>query len=491
MNGIVAVVIRPASWALVLLAMGSFVARPAMAEVASAGRLVVASAARPSTLDASRILADAALPTPANGGGMRGRQGLKLSLSTELALAPKARVGAALGAAGGRDPYAVAVGDFDGDGKPDLAVTNHAGSTVSILLNNTERDAAGASYRLAATQAVGSLPHALVAGDFNGDGKPDLATANIGDSSVSILLADGARDREVHFSVLSLAIEGLGPIAIAAGDFNGDGKLDLATANYFGGTVSILLNDTVRGSMVARFSAATSLMAGMDSGPYALAVGDFNGDGKPDLATANSYDNSVAILINDTLRGSREPRFIRAASPAVGQGPIAIAVGDFNGDRKPDLVTANHYDDSLSILLNETAPGAGEASFGVAANTIVGINSGLTAVAVVDFNGDGKPDLVTANDGSDSLSILGNDTTPGAAAARFSIVASPVVSGNLFALAIGDFNRDGKPDLAVTSGGSSDSRTVSTLTNDTPARLQRPPLHRGRWQYGLGATAEQ
>ena len=440
MNGIGTVAIRPASWALVLSAMGLLAAPPAMAEA-----------------------------TPV------AQKPLTLSLSTELALAPKARVGAALGAAGGRDPYAIAVGDFDGDGKPDLAVTNHAGSTVSILLNDSEAQAAEGRYRLVASFAVGSLPHAVVGGDFNGDGRPDLATANIGDSSVSILLADSATSGEVHFNVLNLPIEGLGPIAIAATDFNGDGKLDLATANYYGGTVSILLNDTVRGSMAARFSVVTSLMAGMDSGPYALAIGDFNGDGKPDLATANSYDNSVAILINDTLRGSREPRFIRAASPAVGQGPIAIAVGDFNGDHQPDLVTANHYDDSLSILLNETAPGAAGASFGIAANTIVGLNSGLTAVAVVDFNGDGKPDLVTANDGSDSLSILGNDTAQGAAAVRFSVVASPVVSGNLYALAIGDFNRDGKPDLAVTSGGNSDGSTVSTLSNDTPARLLLQP----------------
>ena len=477
MNGIGAVVIRQAPRALLLSAIGFLLARPAMAEGEPAEGLVIANAARSLKLNASPILADRKLPTPpipAIDGALLDRLGLKLSLSTELLLAPRARFTAAVGTAGGRDPSAVAVGDFDGDGLPDLAVTNHDEGSVSILLNSSLPGSEQVHYRLALSQAVGAQPHAVVAGDFNGDGLPDLATANVGDGSVSILIADGAARGDVHFSSLELPVDPLGPIAIAAADFNADGKLDLATANYLGSSVSILLNDTADGATVASFSVATQLLAGMD-GPYALAVGDFNGDGKPDLATANSYGNSVAILVNETLPGSSDLHFSLAASPAVGQCPIAIAVGDFNGDHKPDLVTANNYDDSLSILLNDTAPGAAGTSFGVAANTVVGINSGLTAVAVVDLNGDGKPDLVTANDGSDSLSILGNDTAQGAAAVRFSVVANPTVSGNLYALAIGDFNRDGKPDLAVTSGGSADGSTVSTLNNDTPARLLLPP----------------
>ena len=477
MNGIGAVVIRQAPRALVLSAIGFLVARPAMAEVEPAEEEVVASAARSLKLEASPILAAAKLPTPslpALDGALLDRLGLTLSLSTELLLAPRARVGAAVGTAGGRDPSAVAVGDFDGDGLPDLAVTNHDGNSVSILLNSSLPGAEQAHYHLALSQAVGAQPQSVVAGDFNGDGLLDLATANAGDVSVSILLADGASRGDLHFSAFELPVDPLGSIAIVAADFNGDGKLDLATANYLGSSVSILLNDTTDGATIASFSVAAKLLAGMD-GPYALAVGDFNGDGKPDLATANSYGNSVAVLVNETLPGSSDLHFDLAANPAVGQGPIAIAVGDFNGDHRPDLVTANHYDDSLSILLNDTAPGAAGARFGAAATTTIGINSGLTAVAVADFNGDGKPDLVTANDGSDSLSILGNDTAAGAATVRFSVVANPVISGNLYALAIGDFNRDGKPDLAVTSGGSSDGSTVSTLSNDTPARLLLQP----------------
>lgn len=473
MNGIGAIVIRQVPRALVLSAIGFLAARPALAEVAPAEGLDLASAARPLKLETSPILTDAKLPAPpALDGRLIERLGLTLSLSTELLLGPKARVAAAVGTAGGRDPSAVAVGDFDGDGQLDLAVTNHDGSSVSILLDSREPDAVAtdAHYRLAASQAVGAQPQAVVAGDFNGDGLLDLATANAGGGSVTILIADGTARGDVHFSALEVPVDPFGPIAIVAADFNGDGRLDLATANYLGNSVSILLNDTADGATVARFSVAAHLIVGMD-GPYALAVGDFNDDGQPDLATANSYGNSVAILVNETLPGSSELHFGLSASPAVGQGPIAIAVGDFNGDHKPDLVTANHYDDSLSILLNDTAADVAGASFRAAERLRVGINCGLTAVAAVDFNGDGKPDLVTTNDGSDSLSILGNDTSPGAAAVRFSVVASPAVSGNLYALAIGDFNRDGKPDLAVTSGGGPDDSTVSILSNDTPARL--------------------
>lgn len=460
-----------------------------MAQAAPGSDLVIATASRAALLDGGRMLADAKLPKPAAsafGDGLGGRQGLTLTLSTELVLAAKARVAAAVGTAGGRDPYAVAVGDFDGDGKPDLAVVNH-GSGVSILVNETERAAAGIRYRFAASQEMGAEPNGIVAGDFNRDGRLDLATANVGDGSISILLADGVSAGELHFSVLALPIDGVGPAAIAAGDFNGDGKLDLVTANYLGSTVSILLNETRRGMVSARFEPASRLSVAVGSGPYALVVGDFNGDGRPDLATANSYDNSVSVLINDTPRGDRVPRFVLATSPAVGQGPVAIAAGDFNGDGKLDLVTANHFDDSLSILVNDSADGAEGASFRTATALAVGSNSGLAAVAVIDIDGDGKPDLVTANDGSDSLSIFGNGSPPGAAEVRFTVVASEAVIGNLYALAVGDFNRDGRPDLAVTSGGRADDNTVSTLVNDTPASL--PQQQSGRL-YSWGAAAD-
>ncbi len=415
---------------------------------------------------------------------------LALSLSTAIAFGPRAALGAATGTAGGRDPYAVAVGDFDGDGRPDLAVTNHAGSTVSILLNETEPRAGSASYRLAASQAVGALPYAVVAGDFNGDGKVDLATANSGDDSVSVLL-NGTMpgDYGPSFAAVAVPTASFGTIAIVACDIDGDGRLDLATANYFSSSVSVLLNDTVTGASEARFSVAASLPIGDDSGPYALVAGDFNGDGKADLATANSYENTVSILLNGSKPGSDSGlRFAAASNVAVGQGPVALAIGDFNGDRRPDLASANNFDGTVSILINGTAPGAAATRFDLAANLTVGINSGLASVAVVDFNGDGKLDLVTANDGSDTLSVLSNSTAAGTGGTRFSVVATPNVSGNLYAVAVGDFNGDGRPDLAVTSGGRSDGSSISTLTNITPAAQQRPQLHRARWQYGLGTT---
>lgn len=489
MNRIGIVVIRPASRALVLSLPGLLGAGAAMAQTAPDGGLVIASAARASLLDGNPILAEAKLPKPAVsafGDGLGGSRSLTLTLSTELARAAKVRVAAAAGTAGGRDPYAIAVGDFDGDGKPDLAVVNH-GSGVSILVNETERAAAGIRYRFAMHQDIGAEPNGIVTGDFNRDGRLDLATANVGDGSLSILLADGVSAGVLHFSTLALPVDGVGPAAIAAGDFNGDGKLDLATANYLGSTVSILLNETRRGMVDARFDTASQPSVAVGSGPYALVVGDFNGDGRPDLATANSYDNSVSVLINTTPGGEHVPRFVLATSPAVGQGPIAIAAGDFNGDGKLDLVTANHFDDSLSILVNDSAEGAEGAHFRPATVLAVGSNSGLAAVAVIDLDGDGKPDLVAANDGSDSLSIFSNSSAPGAAGVRFDAAASEAVSGNLYALAAGDFNRDGKPDLVVTSGGRADDNTVSILANDTPARLPQPQSTR---LYSWGAAAD-
>ncbi|WP_273455337.1 FG-GAP-like repeat-containing protein [Nevskia ramosa] len=403
----------------------------------------------------------ATVPVPVLSGASTASKSFFLNLASATGIGATPSFAAAVAAGIGSDPRLVAAADFNGDGRPDLAVANAGSNTVSILLNTTAPGAASASFTLAASPAVGGNPQSLAVIDFNGDGKPDLAVANYNSNTVSILrnnTAPGAAS--ASFVLAASPAVGGGPQSVAVGDFNGDGKPDLATANNSGDTVSILRNNTAPGAASASFILAASPAVGDQ--PASVAVVDFNGDGKPDLAVANYNSNTVSILRNGTATGAASASFTLVGSPAVGINPQSVAVGDFNGDGKPDLVTANLGSDSISVLRNNTATGASNASFELSTRPAVGRSP--ASVAVGDFNGDGKPDLVVTNAGSTTVSILRNRTLPGATNASFSVAAGPAVGTGSFSVAVGDFNSDGRPDLAV-ANQTSDS--VSTLLNGT------------------------
>jgi hypothetical protein len=317
----------------------------------------------------------------------------------------------------GTQPRSLAVADFNRDGKLDLAVANSFSNTVSIRLGDGSGGFSGST-----DISVGATPRSVVAADFNGDGKLDFATANLS-NTVSVRLGDGAGG----FSGSTNVSVGSAPNSLAVGDFNGDGKLDLATANVASGTVSVRLGDGTGG-----FSGSTEVSVG--SGPVFVAVADFNRDGKPDLATANNGDNTVSIRLGDGSGG-----FSGSTSASVGSGPVFVAVADFDGDGKPDLATANNSN-TVSVLLGD---GAG----GLSGSTEVSVGATPNSVAAGDFNGDGKPDLLVANSVSSTVSVLRNDYTWTPPSSYSS--GSVTVGTTPYATAIGDFNRDGIPDLAT------------------------------------------
>jgi len=332
----------------------------------------------------------------------------------------------------GTKPESVAVGDFNGDGKLDLAAANVDSANISIFLGTGTGSFSGAT-----NFSVGTSPFSVAVGDFNRDGKLDLAAPNIDSNNVSILLGTGTGG----FSAATNFIAGSGPKSVAVGDFNGDDKLDLAVANNFPGSnnVSILL-----GSGTGSFSAPTNFAVPGDF-PQDVAAGDFNGDGKLDLVVPS---DNVSILLG-TGTGS-----FSAATTFVSCCPQSVAVGDFNGDGKLDLATPNGDPNDVSIFL-----GTGTGSFSAPTNFAAGTEP--LSVAVGDFNGDGKLDLATASRASNDVSILlGTGTGSFGVATNF---AAGIAREAARAVAVGDFNGDGKLDLAETDFI---SHNVSILLNN-------------------------
>jgi hypothetical protein len=210
----------------------------------------------------------------------------------------------------GRTPESVAVADFNGDAIADLAVADGGGNTVSMLLGNGD-----GTFQPARDFATGASPQSVAAGDFNGDGRPDLAVANnLDGGTVSVLLGNG----DGTFQDASPFAAGLFPAAMAVGDFNRDGVPDLAVANSGNpgnfSTVSVLL-----GNGDGTFQAPQDFAVG--NVPVSVAVGEFNGDGIQDLAVANGGGN-VSVLL-----GNGDGTFQAARNFDAGAGPVSVAVG--------------------------------------------------------------------------------------------------------------------------------------------------------------------
>jgi hypothetical protein len=357
-------------------------------------------------------------------------------------------------------PYSVVVADFNGDAKLDLAATNGLANTVSVLRNTTSGGASTPSFAPQQTFAVGVEPFSIAVGDIDGDGKPDLAVANNQSGTVSVLRNTTAAGATfLSFAPQQTFAVGVEPVSIAVGDIDGDGKLDLAVANSKSANVSVLRNTTAAGASAFSFAAQQTFAAGVL--PWSITVGDFNGDGKPDLAVANLYSNDVSVMRNTTATGASAFSFAAQQTFAVGNAPSSVAVGDFNDDGKPDLAVANleSSNNTVSVLRNTTAAGASAFSF--AAQQTFAVGEAPIAVAVADFDGDGKSDLAAANSFLTTASVLRNTTAAGASAFSFAAQQAFDVGGLPQSVAVGDFDGDGRPDLA--SGISSNQ--VSVLRN--------------------------
>ncbi|HEX5425285.1 MAG TPA: FG-GAP-like repeat-containing protein, partial [Candidatus Acidoferrales bacterium] len=348
---------------------------------------------------------------------------------------------------GTADANFVAVGDFNRDGLTDVAVTNGGGGSpagvVTVLLGNPDGSLARTtSY---STTSAPYLAGGIAAADLTGNGKLDLITSNSGWTSqtagmvgqISVLAGNG----DGTFQSPTTFTGGGGNMAIA--DLNGDGKPDFAIPgpgnyDFLGSSVAVFLGNGDR-------TFQSGIDYGTGGGPFEVAGGDFNRDGRPDLVVTDYGSAQISVLL-----GNGDGTFQGHVDYAVGREPAAVAVGDFNGDGNTDIAVANQYDSTVSVLL-----GNGNGTFQNAV-TYPAVGSGI---AVADMNGDGKLDLVVSNG-----VLLGNGDGTFHPQLDF-----PTGAGG-GAVVVADFNGDGIPDVAsVQLGG-----TFSVLIGQGDGTFSNP-----------------
>jgi VCBS repeat-containing protein len=349
----------------------------------------------------------------------------------------------------GSFPASVAVGEFNQDGHPDLAVANEFSNNVSVLLGS-----AGGSFTGPTNYATGTFPLSVAMGDFNGDHDPDLAVANASAGTVSVLLGSTGGT----FTTAASVPAGSFPASVAVDDFNQDGHPDLAVAAKSSGVILVL-----RGDGSGRFTAATTIASGLASsrGPTSVAVGDFNQDQDPDLAVANESSGEISVLLGAADTGFSGPAIVASGTDPVDpvSDAVSVAVGDFNQDGDPDLAVAEYSPGQVRVLLGGTGGSFTTSTKIPPENQAEG---GLSSVAVGDFNRDGDPDLAAANQLSGNVEVL-----LGGAGGSFTGPTNFLTGNSLASVAVGDFNGDGKPDLAVANTTFAIDNVAVLLNNTT------------------------
>jgi hypothetical protein len=339
----------------------------------------------------------------------------------------------------------IGVGDF-GNGNADLAITN--GVTNSVFIFQGDGNGDFSNSQEINENPNGRQPIAIAVGDLNRDGRPDVVVANQATDNIGVLLGQADGTFRLH-GLFQSGTTNSSPNGVALFDAKGEGKLDVAVSNYYSSDVSVLLGDGT-----GNFGMPRAFVT--DQEPLAVAAGDLNGDQIPDLVALNR-DNSYADAV--VLLGQGDGAFIGVENVIVDPAPDAVIAGDIDNDGLADLIVGY----PTGTLLVRRA----QASGGFAAPVTLQAAGNAVAVGSGDFNADSRLDIVALNASTSNVSMfLGQKN-------GFLNKGNYQVAGGV-ALTVGDWNRDGRVDLAVASQGEGSSGAINILLSEADGSLQDP-----------------
>jgi len=351
-------------------------------------------------------------------------------------------------------PFRVATGDFNDDGKPDVVTLNQIGNSLSVFKNTSI--AKTISFDSKTDYPTENMPQEIAEGDINRDGKLDIVICYNNSSLISVFL-NTSTGGLISFAAKA-DFSGTLPVSIAINDVDMDGKPDIVATNPGGiNTVTIFRNTGTQANL-----AFTTVDIPSGGGyPMNISALDLNGDGKPELALLNQLNTRLTFFENHCTPGSVS--FISSSMPVSISAPLMVA-GDIDGDGKTDLVTTNTTASAFYVMRNVTTD-----TLQFTFNSTPLSPTGMVSTTTNDFNGDGKADIAISNGGSQIVSVIQNNSTPGSFAYgnKTTMPASSTVQGMTNA----DIDGDGKPDLLVVNAGANTVSVFRNATSSTPPTI--------------------